>query len=535
MSDASSVPGAEPRRARSNQGFPFGNPDGSRADIADVLRDFVEFDAARYGMGVGMPESDLSWRVVAGPKGSGKTVYLRRMRAAALANNSLYVDDVQNDAPATERVFEFTQLWGQSVRTERWTRAWTCAIYRSLTTHILGVQALSEQLSRSQVDALLAFREELVPRPRARTSIYSQMMEILNAASTQHRGAQLLDDPAWAALETTLADILKSLPPVYFLIDSLDERYENAPSVWLQCQRGLFYATMALLRDSRLGGRLHVCVSVRDHVYSSVLRSEHADRYRGSPHIRLLQWNGQNLNSLLTEKANRLVDSACLVPGAALPMERWLGTSRMVDAHQTAFGIADYITGHTRMTPRDIVQVGNRLCEVVKDVKAQGLAPAAAVRTIKRAIQDHAREIGVDQLRVCANQILSDGAPPDSGRKEYLDAYLPNPSYDVGHEDTLRKVLRVVNRSRLRRSDLDRLNDLGRQEFGATTDLGQVLWQNHLLGMRVRDGRKKVDVYFSGSIGDWRLPDDEQIYVLHPIACAGAKLAGRQRGRRNDP
>ncbi len=39
---------------------------------------------------------------------------------------------------------------------------------------------------------------------------------------------------------------------------------------WRRCQKGLFYQTMRLLRDHRLGGRLHLVICIREIVMSSV-------------------------------------------------------------------------------------------------------------------------------------------------------------------------------------------------------------------------------------------------------------------------
>lgn len=529
----------EPGRNAQESGTPFGNPDGSRSDIHDVLRDFVEFDGPLHVAGVGMPQSDLSWRVVVGAKGSGKTVYLRRMRASALRDRSLYVDDVQNDVPSTEQVIQFCQCYDRAVLIERWTRAWTCAILRSLVTHVLNVPSLRDQLSEQQASALASLPDEIAPKRRSHRSIYSQLIETLARMPTAHRGAQYLDDARWADLETLLADILRTLPPVYFMVDSLDERYETAPSYWLACQKGLFFAAMGLLRDARLGGRLHVCVTVRDHVLSSVLRSEHAGRYRGSPHIRILNWSDDMLRSFLHEKARRLPEQGHLAPGAPNPMERWLGVSRLSDPHGALVDIEDYIVNHTRSLPRDIVQVGNEICAVVQDIRQRELSATARVREIRRVVQREARHFGQEQLRICANQILSDTAPRDAGRRGYLDAYVPNDAYVIGHEDTLKKLLRSVGRTRLTPEDLKLLTAKGKDAFGGETDVVQVLWQNRLLGKRERNGRRKRDVYFGGDDADFRLPDDEPEYVLHPIvgACTGIleRRAPRKRGTRGSP
>ena len=94
--------------------------------------------------------------------------------------------------------------------------------------------------------------------------------------------------------------------PIYFYLDAVDEEFSHAPMYWLRCQEGLFYQVMRLLRDHRLGGRLHVVVCIRDIVMSSVYRSEHAPRYYNEPHIRVLTWDRGSLLYLLEHKLQRL-------------------------------------------------------------------------------------------------------------------------------------------------------------------------------------------------------------------------------------
>ena len=94
--------------------------------------------------------------------------------------------------------------------------------------------------------------------------------------------------------------------PIYFYLDAVDEEFSHAPMYWLRCQEGLFYQVMRLLRDHRLGGRLHVVVCIRDIVMSSVYRSEHAPRYYNEPHIRVLTWDRGSLLILLEQELQRL-------------------------------------------------------------------------------------------------------------------------------------------------------------------------------------------------------------------------------------
>jgi hypothetical protein len=72
------------------KGNDFGNPDGSRTEIADMMSEFTMFDRKYFSSGVASPD-DLKTRVIVGAKGASKTVYLRRMQANLKLNSSIYV------------------------------------------------------------------------------------------------------------------------------------------------------------------------------------------------------------------------------------------------------------------------------------------------------------------------------------------------------------------------------------------------------------------------------------------------------------
>ena len=53
----------------------FGNPDGSRTEIADMMSEFVVFEKKYFSSGVASPD-DLKTRVIVGAKGAGKTKWV---------------------------------------------------------------------------------------------------------------------------------------------------------------------------------------------------------------------------------------------------------------------------------------------------------------------------------------------------------------------------------------------------------------------------------------------------------------------------
>src|SRR5690348_18321837 len=93
------------RRRRRDPVGPFGNPDGSRADIEDLISEFVDFSGdPAYGH-LATRANDSMVRVIVGKLGAGKTVYLRRLQDFQAHQDSVYADVPQiGRASCRERV-----------------------------------------------------------------------------------------------------------------------------------------------------------------------------------------------------------------------------------------------------------------------------------------------------------------------------------------------------------------------------------------------------------------------------------------------
>src|SRR5438034_2047570 len=288
---------------------PFGNPDGSRADIEDVISEFVDFGGdPAYGH-LATRANDSMVRVIVGKLGAGKTVYLRRLQDFQARQDSVYADVPQQSLPKTEVVVKACQWFSDRVLVEKWMQIWERAIMRSLASHLLCRRESRQPLPAEHADELEHAYARLLDDFRRPRSIYSEVRDIINRQNNAHQLSAYLDDPLWDDLEDLLGDIVRQCKPIYFYLDALDEEFSHAPMYWLKCQEGLFYQVMRLLRDHKLGGRLHVVVCIRDIVMSSVYRSEHAPRYYNEPHIRVLNWDRSSLLYLLGQKLQRLPPS----------------------------------------------------------------------------------------------------------------------------------------------------------------------------------------------------------------------------------
>ncbi len=510
--------------------FPFGNPDGSRSSLNEILEDFVEFDRLKFGPGLGLMSDELDVRVIVGAKGSGKTVYLRRLQDAATQNKSLYADLLQQDLPDTNNIVKFCELYPHQYLSEKWERLWYCAILTSLCTHLLYHRELADRLALETREKLRKQLPENFPFETP-VSVYSELTDIIRQRSTQNQFDKYFDSPNWPQLEFWLGQALKDMPPIYFFLDSIDDKYDKAPMHWLECQTGLFQRTMRFLRDFALGGRFHVVIGIRDHVLASAYRSEHQNKFRGEPHIRLLDWNFDAIEFLLYKKIERLNENYLMKPQLrkSSPMEAWLGTSTVENVSRHIIEQAThYLLRHTTLYPRDIVRLGNLLSQEVLRARAGGhdIVPQAAIR---RCVSQIAKDIASEQLTVCANQIASSGMPPSAGRKEFTEVYVGDNEYVRSLADHIKEVIASIGKDRFTSRELYAASLRAKQIFGDTSDVFTVLWLNRLLGYRTTARVENHVRFFSENSHDsFTVPANQHEYVFHPclIDAVGIRATG---------
>jgi Protein tyrosine and serine/threonine kinase len=503
------------RRRRLNPVGPFGNPDGSRADLEDVISEFVDFGGnPAYGH-LATRANDSMVRVIVGKLGAGKTVYLRRLQDFQAHQDSVYADAPEQSLPKTEVIVKACQWFSDSVLVEKWMQIWDRAIMRSLTSHLLRCPELRQQLREDQVNEIEQSYARLLDDFRRPRSIYSQVRDIINQRQTGHQLSTYLDDPLWDDLEDLLGEVVGQCKPIYFYLDAVDEEFGHAPMYWLKCQEGLFYQVMRLLRDHRLGGRLHVVVCIRDIVMSSVYRSEHAPRYYNEPHIRVLTWDRGSLLYLLGQKLQRLPPSLLMRRASSGPptIRDWLGVNGDWPGPAGDETIEDYLLSHTRLIPRDIISLGNDLSEEVLRQKQAGRdgLPSAALQAV---VQRCAKRFGDSQLAQCANQISSDLMPKNAAQHNYSELFTSTQAYISGVQEDVRSFVRMIGVDVFTRGDLEALQEVANLHFEKATDLASVLWQNGLLGYVDENGRRRF--YSMGDVEQFHFPPDVGTYVLHP-------------------
>jgi hypothetical protein len=507
---------------------PFGTPDGSRANIEDILRDFVALDG-RYGFGgVATRADDATVRIIVGRIGAGKTVYMRRLYSYQEASHSVYADLPQQDLPQTDLVVKACQWFPSKFLTEKWMQVWHRAILRSLTTHLLAARELRGAVEADEAAEIRAEYGHLIGEFRHPRSVYSELREIINSHNAAIHLQRFLENPDWDDLETILAELLRQSKPVFFYLDAVDDRLNSAPLYWLRCQEGLFMQVMQLLRDARFGSRLHVVVCVRELVLASIYRSEHAPRYHDEPHIVVLDWSQEAIEFLLRQKIERLTDDFLMAPSLPTGPLSWLGRTWVQNENRGVDeDVLEYIIRHTRLIPRDIISLGNDLCRAVAQQKALGRTEVPG-EVIRRVVSLAAKRFGDSQLAQCASQIAADMMPHNAVRQGLADFYTSDQEYAKSLRQKLKEVIRAVGIDRFNVGDLHEMEELASEEFDGAVSTPSILWQSGLLGF-VENGR--YNFYSVSDMNELEMPRHADEYVFHPClidAVPGLRSSGRQ-------
>jgi hypothetical protein len=508
-------------------GKPFGTPEGANANLQDLLADFIDFSDRGRDDALGAEAEDHSTRIVVGKMGVGKTVYLRRFQATARSDDALYVDEVQYDGlPPTEDVIHTSQQVRTEVVEEMWEAAWRRAIVRSAVSHILHHKNLRDREEAIELADQAANYSDLLPVVGAPRSPYTELADILVDYPVREKLRRYTRSPRWSELEWYLAEALRGLPPLCFYLDAGDKYFSNAPMFWLGCQKGLASAVLTLLQGASGLRRLHVVTAIRDLVYSSMLRDDHAGKYRNEPHIRVLDWDHGAIRYFLHEKARRLPEEYRLKPGASDSLEAWLGRQMLFNkGRQTSERLEDYLLRHTRLIPRDVVDLGNLLAHETGEAKEHGRSELPE-RTIRDVVNTAARGFADQQLEVCASQIAADQIPEHGSQKGLGSYFVGNDVYRTQMSDLLREMISDAGYDRVPMSELERATKVMADKIEAHEHVLDVLWQNGMLGYDEDDG-DSPPTHFYTKVDDFKLPTGKTTYVFHPCLGHGGYLKPR--------
>lgn len=502
--------------------FPFGNPDGSRADLKEIEYSFIT--DLPYGQKIqNCIEELLNKRVIVGAKGSGKTVYLRKIQSILKREETehltgIYVDNtIDQNINCTEKVIAFCDYFKRETLSEKWAELWKISIIISVSLKFLHDQRLSEYCSEKETISTILKKAEMFFKTPC--SVYDIFSVMLRKADTTNKANRMLENEDWIELKHIITSTLRNCPAIYIFLDAIDLEYEHAPMQWLTCQKGLFYAIMAFLQEDTIGEKLHIIISLRDNVFTSILRSEHATKFSKESHIFTLDWDEKNILIFLRQKISNLPDCYFVKASHSQKnIENWLGIDYITNEFSQKEKIESFILRHTRLVPRDIINLCNELSklhvELVND-------PSIDINNwITECVYKESRIIGKELLIICAKNITSNLMPLNAGRYEYSefytsDKYYHNSSYQIVKEILLNLIFHCVDCNQIRE-----LENSAKKHFENDIHFVDVLWQNGVIGYINSSGTPEF--YAQHFDGDSLLPLNKEKYIIR--ACVSVKL-----------
>jgi hypothetical protein len=502
----------------------FGSPEGDSANLDDTVDELVSFEGRRaFRNGVGLSPTDRTVRIIVGRKGSGKTLYLRRLQDAADKENALYADDWQPVVFKSDRVLRVAEWYPGRFAIEQWAEIWTVATLRALVSHLLHMPEL--ELASAQREGLLYDFTELYSDFSLPESIYDQVSNILSSYTTKASLDNYLAQQGWSGLKRRLREILRTTKPICFYLDALDGYFEHAPGQWLYCQLGLFQAVINFLGSPDFGPRLHVVIGIRDIVFSTKLASEHKMKYKHNRYVRTLDWGHEAINFFLDEKLAGLNEDYLMDPDGDTAIERWLGVCEIENGRGETEDIRDYLLRHTRLLPRDVVELGNKLCDLI-DAARDFDAPFLSTDKIREVVGQVSGDFGAESLEIVAHHLAADAIPDGAVEYGIAPVYTGEGLEKVKYGDAMhralfeqvKRLIASVHVNRFGPSVLKGFEERSEGLLGGGPHFLNVLWQHGLLGFI--DGRVKTAAaifYDAAGTDAMELPRGMRGYALHPI------------------
>jgi hypothetical protein len=489
---------------------PFGQPDGSHGDPQKTDLGLVKFPRNFGDLSREPSESGL--RVVVGTMGAGKSLFLRRMRLFQSDNKSVHAAQPESSSSpelTTHQIIKAAQLYPRSTSSEHWRLIWNRAIIRSAVSHVLNLVTSN---IKSVQGAIYRMRNDYKTVLNCGKSSFSPMKsvsEIIDRFGDSYDSMQKhLSDSLWNDIEQDLSLLIENSKPIFLYIDAIDDNYKYAPAYWINCQRGLFIEVDALAKSER---RLHVTIALRDVVYNSIIQNETGLRHKDSIMIAHLEWNFDRAKYFLREKVQQLPDIYFSNPESKT-VSSWLGRESISNKRRNVEeDIEFYLLRHTRFTPRDIVTLGNSICEIqglkLDDSKLSDLE-------VRSVVHYNARDFAKNQLGQVLNQIMTDVMPWNAARLGFSEHYIT----EYGSESMIGEIIDCLKRSSSEEFSLKSAKSIekySKSRFSKEARLLDVLWQNKVIAF----WDKEVSQYqFFDRIkaNEITLPVSDS-YMFHPI------------------
>jgi hypothetical protein len=514
---------------------PFGAPDAATADLDldQLWEQYVNID------GTLTPTREAAIpRVVFGRKGSGKSHYLRALNALKARDPSVLAYGPSTDPPPHDWVIRLSMaLQREAIPT--WEMFWQKAILASAATTLLSrshdaTDPRTEQLA-------LATRQVLGIKqlPVGPLSPFGAARHILTRSGSLEQFQAILGRPQWQEVEDGLATLVTAAPPLYFFLDNLDAVDSFAPRPWHSCQRGLLEAVLHLAEDPRWR-RIHTVVALKDTVVQALLNSVHGQKYVHSPWLHRLEWSAEQSQEFMRRKIGKL-DSlwyAALTPPASAA--EWLGRDVILnDVRHMDEQIEAYLLRHTLLLPRDVVEMGNCICEAIEKAHTRGRVHLTDDE-VRAAVNRAAIQIGKTGVYGAGIEVARRLMPSEAPLHGVSGAYGVTDVDEIDTDGGMTRAIseeyamvltlgvKAIKRDRFGVAALDNLHTVVRQKLPhkeAQEEATGALWRLGMIGV-IEGQLESGQAHFYGHSehDSWLLPDAER-FALHPsmIDYAGAE------------
>lgn len=517
----------------------MGRPDGS----TEALRNHLEL-----GYDVKVDFSSLSHRVIVGRKGSGKSLSIRKFFQESQRDPSRFAIEISNKAPNLESMVRFSTTMQHRVRTNSWQAVWDYAILISAITYVMYDEEYthihSSNHKKDRLDNIEYVYGNCLLGLRSATQPYEVVNVLTNYFEDFDAFSKFLYSPVVTNFRSTATKILRNSPIICLYLDSLDDEMRRAPSVLTDITRALFYTVIKLARDIDTRPNLHVMITLRDVVFSTIMSSDHADRFLDTSYVLFLFWTPEASREFVSSKIQQTqarlnrMDSKWDASVQNLP--RLLGFSKVHnDSKQCQEDVTSYFLRHTNFVPRNTIRFGNRVYAEVE--KNNSITP----EKYKRIVSDISREIANALITAASAYLVAASYDDDIGylleadvqlreflskgpvSERFVDEVVENMQTNLtdGFVKPIKSFVGHIGKDVFSRVELlDAIQEFTRankdynsmaQNFNLNR-LENILWIQGLIGYRSSNGGGDVFYYFSDVNEQTDLPMSHESYVFFP-------------------
>ena len=262
-------------------------------------------------------------------------------------------------------------------------------------------------------------------------------------------------------------------------------------------------------------------ITLRDNVFTSILRSEHSTKFSNESHIFLLSWDTHNIKYFLEQKIKSLKDCFFIsndYETQGKTVNSWLGLSTIMNEYGQEEKIDNFIIRHTRQVPRDVIIICNELATIRSELEHNH--DLNIVERITDIVLANSKGIGAELITICAKNLTANHLPAKAGVYRYSDGFTASQYY---HESTYQKLLNLLQ-AKIKQNSfgyevIAELENEANLEFDNKSFLPDILWQNGVLGYL----DKNKSVFYAQSFkGDTLLPKGKEKYIIR--SCIEQKI-----------